>query len=224
MAKFSLSCPTKSSHQAIHFAAGALKQADWTFASSLNTIMLTPDFFSQCATSLRSLADDVQKTTPPPKMEVTLAYSDFCESFPEAQTGELVRWAGKGTVIYRFAIRHGREQSSVLERFNGCKTREKDLATQAGIKPRAYCRANQASSTLYVGSSRNLESRLRQHFGYKDRTTYAMQLTHWLQPGDIEQIHLSVWHCEGIHAVAVQAMEDHLWDVERPMLGKRGGR
>ncbi|MFY2844831.1 GIY-YIG nuclease family protein [Achromobacter ruhlandii] len=186
--------------------------------------MLTPDFLSQCANSLRSLANDIQRSPPPAKMEIILAYADFSKSFPQEQIKSLVEWAGKSPVIYKFALIEGHDYSSVFQRFKNCKQLNKSLAKQKPENSRAYCKENQVSSTLYVGSSRNLECRLGQHFGYKARTTYSMQLTHWLQPGDIEQVHLSVWHCEGIHPVAVQTMEDHLWDVERPMLGKRGGR
>ena len=186
--------------------------------------MFDREFMSACAKSLRQLADEVERTDAQIAGEASLAYTDFCEFYPDTQLRNLISWAGKGPVIYKFAISKGCDGKSILKRFRECKEKEKANAKQHDVKARAYCKANQISRTLYVGSSLNLESRLRQHFGYTGRTTYSMQLTHWLQAGDIETLHLAVWKCPGLPPRTVQALEDHLWDRERPLLGKRGGR
>lgn len=177
--------------------------------------MLDQTFISACAASLRLLAEDVEKVQTQMAAEVKLTYGDFSASFPDAQLRELISWAGKNPVIYKFTVVEGSDSASILERFIKRKAKE---------KARAYCKANLVSNTLYVGSSLNLESRLQQHFGYSGRTTYSMQLIHWLQVGDIETLHLSVWKLAGLPKLTVQALEDYLWDQERPLLGKRGGR
>lgn len=186
--------------------------------------MLDQEFISACAQSLRKLADEIETTDIITNREARLDYKNFCEFYPTTQLADLISWVEKGPVIYKFLISEGRDGASILKRFRECKENEKTNARNHKVKARAYCKANQNSSTLYVGSSLNLESRLRQHFGYSGRTTYSMQLTHWLQAGDIETLHLSVWKCNGLSPRIVQALEDHLWDRERPLLGKRGGR
>lgn len=186
--------------------------------------MLDQDFMLECADSLRELANDVQKTALPSHQEVILAYEDFSASFPDSKLKSLVEWAGSGPAIYKFVIVDGNHPAAVLHRFSCSKEKEKSEAKKSGTASRSYCRANLQSSTLYVGSSLELRKRLREHFGYLGRTTYSMQLTHWLLPGDIESLQLSVWRCAGLPARTVQALEDHLWDRERPMLGKRGSR
>ncbi|WP_343718633.1 hypothetical protein [Achromobacter dolens] len=186
--------------------------------------MLDQDFMLKCADSLRELANDVQKTAIPSHQEVILAYEDFSASFPDSKLKSLVEWAGSGPVIYKFAILNGKHAASILHRFKCSKEKEKLNAKKNRTTARSYCRANLESSTLYVGSSLELRKRLREHFGYLGRTTYSMQLTHWLLPGDIKTLQLSVWKCAGLPARTVQALEDHFWDRERPLLGKRGGR
>lgn len=87
---------------------------------------------------------------------------------------------------------------------------------------RAYARLNKISPYLYVGSSRSLISRIKQHFGYGPEGTYAMQLIHWCNDPNLK-INLTILSFDkSINRRAFQALEDGMWDELKPMLGRKG--
>ena len=72
-----------------------------------------------------------------------------------------------------------------------CRSADVDLATveRAFVKAkarkahkRAYPHLNAPGTCLYVGSSRSLATRFRDHLGFGPKGTYALQLVHWAPP------------------------------------------
>ena len=89
---------------------------------------------------------------------------------------------------------------------------------------RAYPRLNNRSNVLYVGSSQNLTLRFKEHLGYGAKGTYAMQLSYWAQ-----KLKMKInFHCfrfqRDIPSEVLQAVEDGLWLLLKPMLGRKGSR
>lgn len=184
--------------------------------------MIDKAFHKSCADSLTLLAKKILSNRLPENNEATIPGSVFLKEYPELLLKEIGTWSNKDRVIYIFKISSPKSPSDLLRKFTDAKNNEKSSSDPK--KRKAFAKINSASETLYVGSSRNLNSRLRQHFGYKDKTTYSMQLKHWIDKECIENISINVWKYKSIDQHVLQAIENHLWDTLKPMLGKRGGK
>jgi len=101
--------------------------------------------------------------------------------------------------------------------YNGYKN-----AKESKKSERAYARLNTKSACLYVGSSKGLIPRIKQHLGFGPKGTYAMQLCYWCENLDLE-ITLNIYAFDnGISIKAFQAFEDGAWNSLSPMLGRQG--
>lgn len=97
-------------------------------------------------------------------------------------------------------------------------------AKESKKSERAYARLNTKSSCLYVGSSKGLILRIKQHLGFGPKGTYAMHLCHWCENLHLE-ITLKIYGFDkGIGSKTFQAFEDGVWNSLRPMLGRQGKR
>lgn len=93
------------------------------------------------------------------------------------------------------------------------------LAAYKGSNDRSCPRINQASTVMYVGSSRtNVKKRISQHVGYGPKSTHALHLSHWFN-GDYK---ITVTSYDVTDEV-LQILEDDLADQLKPAFGKRGG-
>lgn len=80
------------------------------------------------------------------------------------------------------------------------------------------------SRTVYVGSSRDIGSRLHQHLHTSADGTYALKLHLWC-PDAENRINVEVTPVRGEpEASLVQDVEDALWARSRPMFGKFGAK
>jgi hypothetical protein len=89
-----------------------------------------------------------------------------------------------------------------------------------------YCRINNENmntGTLYVGRSKTLKARLRQHLGAENRGIYSMHLQRWATRNDTE-ISISYMKFENKEDLLVQAIEDGLWASLLPAFGRKGER
>jgi hypothetical protein len=85
---------------------------------------------------------------------------------------EVEQWSGPGSYIYYFQCLGAPDLNLALDRFSACKLRDKGL--------RSYAKSNSPSMCLYVGGSKSIVSRLKQHLGYSAaKGTYSLQLLHW---------------------------------------------
>ncbi|WP_341313491.1 GIY-YIG nuclease family protein [Paraburkholderia sp. IMGN_8] len=82
--------------------------------------------------------------------------------------------------------------------------------------------------TLYVGSSRDFASRLRQHFGFGFEGTYALHLKRWVPESLCDTpLVLDYWTVQDskqVRPIVLQTLEDYLWDHSRPVFGRRGSK
>lgn len=82
---------------------------------------------------------------------------------------------------------------------------------------------NQETKTLYVGRSKTLRSRLKQHLGAEDRGVYSLHFQRWAT-GNNAEITVFIMKFSGVENLLVQAMEDGLWASLKPAFGRKGER
>ena len=79
-----------------------------------------------------------------------------------------------------------------------------------------YNNSNQ-SKCLYVGSSKKLRDRLKQHIVITSKSTYALHLSEWWKNKEIE---IEIY--EVVDFNNMQLYEDRLWQKNKPILGREG--
>lgn len=115
--------------------------------------------------------------------------------------------------LYVFAISESDQVERVADAFRKARGNVENLPRDHGA----------LSNILYVGSSRNLPKRLRDHFGLGSAKTYGLKLNKWL-PADVSlELHYAFYSQE-TGAIAIAALEDALWEVHKPMFGRKGGK
>ena len=117
--------------------------------------------------------------------------------------------------LYTFSLPNNPPSDNIYNRYKTAKGNKKHN--------RAYARLNGKSHCLYVGSSRGLISRIKQHFGFGPKGTYAMQLSHWWEKGLVITIDIYAFD-NNISTKAFQAFEDGAWSSLKPMFGRQGKR
>jgi len=116
--------------------------------------------------------------------------------------------------IYTFCLPDNFPLDSIYDRYRNAKESKKS--------ERAYARLNRKSRCLYVGSSKGLPPRIKQHLGFGPKGTFAMQLCYWCENLDLD-ITLNIYAFgNGISIKAFQAFEDGAWNSLKPMLGRQG--
>ncbi|WP_228237262.1 hypothetical protein [Allomuricauda sp. M10] len=77
------------------------------------------------------------------------------------------------------------------------------------------------SKTLYVGTSKTICRRIVQHLGYGSKRTYSLDLIHWF-PKNID-ICLNIYQVSTKNHFVIELIEQAVWDMEKPLFGKRSG-
>lgn len=130
---------------------------------------------------------------------------------------EVKRWSGSGSYIYYFQCLGNPDLDLAFDRFSASKLRDTGL--------RSYAKPNRPSMCLYVGGSKSIVSRLKQHLGYSAaKGTYSLQLLHWASHLSLELTFACARYDPTPSQAVLQALEDTLWDCNKPMLGRRGAR
>lgn len=178
--------------------------------------MLTPSILTDIASNLRDLARYVERTTIDSLHDVCIPFSEIRSGYPAQTLGALKTWSSsKARYIYQFSVK-----DDAYKELHGAFKEAKETRKN----DRAYCRLNPASALLYVGSSSDLDSRIKQHLGFGNKGTYAMQLRHWL-PEREGMLRIQAWRfSKEIDGAVVQAIEDGLWASNKPMFGRQGAR
>ena len=116
--------------------------------------------------------------------------------------------------VYTFFVLSNSPLDRLYNRYKNAKESKKS--------ERAYARLNGKSRCLYVGSSKGLIPRIKQHLGFGPKGTFAMQLCYWCENLDLD-ITLNIYAFgNGITTKAFQAFEDGAWNSLKPMLGRQG--
>lgn len=187
---------------------------------------------------------------PPSEVSPFAGVLDFALAGLETMKADLVR-AGDPEVTIEFAIdgRHmfvgDREVCELLGAITttipkGCMTlyciapRDtderaaqviRDFFTESKRRGDGRSRDNQRlSSVLYVGTSRKMATRTKEHLGFCSRSTYGLKLSEWYPAADLPlRLTCSVFP-PGTSGTVVSVLEDALWERLRPMFGRKGAR
>lgn len=131
---------------------------------------------------------------------------------------EVKKWSENGCLyLYTFNIVSDIIDSSIImEAYSAAKASKKGN--------RAYARLNRPSKCMYVGSSKKINQRLKEHLGFGAKGTYALQLAYWANQLPLEFELECAKYSPGIAAEVIQALEDTLWFEQHPMFGRQGAR
>ena len=140
---------------------------------------------------------------------------------PGSELPEIVfdvdHWAAKGN-IYLYVIR------LVTEQVDLSTIRDAFIAAKAKKDGRAYPRLNGQSRCFYVGSSKGMRQRLKDHLGYGAISTYGLHLAHWANHFPLELEFVCAKYRAGCELEVYQLLEDALWDELSPMFGRKGAK
>lgn len=174
------------------------------------------------AARLRVLADLVESSDVDDVGRFSISFEAVRAERPAAWLKEIKAW---GVADYRYLY-----QFSISSDHSSRLRTAFFEAKEAKVGDRAYCRLNALpdgetdSTALYVGGTQELSKRLTGHLGYGYGRTYAMHLSHWL-PELEGKLELQVWRYKSDVAPAtIQAIEDGLWAIRKPLLGRQGAR
>ena len=187
--------------------------------------MFTPTDFSKAIASAMSQLQTVQQAlqgiTCPEIASLTINLRDLSEERIGERLDAVPTGYGKSEKgsDYVYVIQVQDEQAGRVTTLNA----QLDEARKSADD---YCRVNSENTntdTLYVGRSKTLKARLRQHLGAENRGIYSMHLQRWATGNDTE-ISISYMRFENKEDLLVQAIEDGLWASLRPAFGRKGER
>lgn len=173
------------------------------------------------AGKLREIADSlIDLKTPKENKHFILNSSNISlEHYRKDQIDKVNKWANsRGDLyIYYFHALEGADIDTINQIFENAKNK----------KDRAYPRINKPvkpSRYLYVGSSKNIVSRFKEHLGDGNEKTYALHLYHWCSVLNFEIDFYCMKFDSKTDLAATQAFEDAMWTDLHPMFGRRGAR
>lgn len=109
---------------------------------------------------------------------------------------------------------------------NLSKLRSKLYEARGDKQKKDYPRLNdhcEKTNTLYVGRSKTLPARLRQHLGKSSRGIFSLHLGRWAADNNID-ITISIMDFSGYEDALVQEIEDGLWTLLKPAFGRKGAK
>jgi hypothetical protein len=186
-------------------------------------VLLTESFdggslATEAGKMMSRVAEEVTRLALSPVRQIECSLSDFENA--EALRLRLNEWSlpKEGEfVVYRFQTEAPEEFHSAFPERLACtyKLSRKNELADDGV-------------TLYVGSSRSFASRLQQHFGFGYEGTYSLHLKRWV-PETLSHTPLvleywTVRDSEKARPIALQTLEDYLWDHSQPVFGRRGSK
>lgn len=178
--------------------------------------MIEPDLHIRTADALRRAANDVLNSHTPCRVN----FEAEVQAMIRADKSDLrqllsARFPVKAPALYAISLESVLDRQSIRERLATAKHEK--------IAERAYCRVLPFidSECLYVGSSQTLVKRLLEHLGFGARSTYALQLAHWV--GDlVGTLSIEALIYDDISANVLCALEEQLSAELKPMFGRRG--
>lgn len=128
----------------------------------------------------------------------------------------------KGKYIYLFRINNSDKHLG--------KIKEVYSTFNKGNKPRVpgvtfnIARFNKEhdTSVLYVGSSKKIRNRIKQHLGDGNKRTYSLDLCQWFPKG--VDLALEIYSINSDNQQVLETVEQGFWDTYKPLFGKRSGQ
>ncbi len=170
--------------------------------------------FARQACHLRKIACKLKSLKLEKAGELRLVISG---AFQESLLAAMQNFPTSGVYIYKITLdeKHGRYMQLIRTEIQRAKENQKDLPR---INP------DPSSKCLYVGRSKNLYQRMRQHLGKDQQRTYALHLMRILPKYPNLCIKITWYRVDEIGDALLQSIEDAIWESEKPAFGKKGGR
>lgn len=169
---------------------------------------------------LRDHAKKIEGVSPNAEpIQCNIQCAEFSTEIANARLATLrTGLSGKRHSIYVFELEQGNlDSGAVLEAYCAAK------ASKAG--GRAFARVNlpneNNSKFLYIGSSANTLTRMKQHFGLGSKQTYAMHLLEWVNRLP-RKIILTIYVFDAVHQEKLHLIEEYMWAKYKPLLGRSG--
>lgn len=142
----------------------------------------------------------------------------------EVPTGYGAKLGGAHYIyVFRLSEANVIPHATILSAFSVARTYQAENSDQ---EKKNLCRSNPnaaESTVVYVGRASRPRQRFKSHLQASKSGTFAMHLAAWASDLDIEMdFHLYPFY--GADHRAIQVLEDGLWDLLAPMLGRRGER
>ncbi|WP_181298934.1 GIY-YIG nuclease family protein [Pseudomonas sp. Q2-TVG4-2] len=182
--------------------------------------MIDQKLLGLIASNLCTLAKQVEAASIDSTCSLSVPLNEIRVGYSHASLATMQQWAERSSTDAQYIYRIDASEQVCAQLLHAAfsDAKEKRLGN------RAYARLHQASRVLYVGSSRSLMTRLKQHLGFGPRGTYAMQVSHWLPPVEGE-LHIQAWRfASNVSGEVIQTVEDGLWAASSPMFGRQGAR
>jgi hypothetical protein len=179
---------------------------------------------------LEKLFEKEESIPKPKKIEETLEslYDDKIfkcpKTYPNLQSN--YSWLNKDgdKIIYMFSVKNfPYDKSEIINKFDKeknislCRINEKSLKWEKVKKNETVC--------LYVGSSKKIQQRLKEHLFLCKKNSYAMHLEAWLKKEDLP-ITINIWDfsvfLKDEDPDYLQTIEDLLWNHYQPLFGRQG--
>jgi len=180
----------------------------------------TSAHFQQISKDLIELSEKVKNTIISENKHFSFKFLELNTDFSDALRKEIRVWEKqypKSLYIYIYRA----TSDSDLRKINS----EYELTREKNIGKRAFARINKdnrESNVLYVGSSRSIGQRTKDHLGFSSKSVFALQIYHWSRELD-GYVELDILRFEPITDYdVIQSIEDGLWDIHKPMFGRQG--
>lgn len=137
-------------------------------------------------------------------------------NYEETAIEKVAGWCSREQpCLYIFELIDAFDVSEVGRAFNYAKN---------NLIIRKFSKINSENGCLYVGSSKDLKKRFKEHLGFGSAATYALQLSHWAPSLNLKIKFSAALYPATTTQEVLQLLENTLWDKQKPMFGKRGGK
>ncbi len=175
------------------------------------------------AESLRVLAKDVEAASIEEVRQIPLRFCDINRDRAINLASDLKSWENEhGKALYLYVISLTAEGSidRCIEQF----VEEKNRNVGGRRFARVNSNHNGHQGVLYVGSSKTIGARIKQHLGYSYPATYSLQIDAW-KDGLDGGVRLEILRfVAGTPTHVLQAVEDALWALLKPAFGRQGSK
>jgi hypothetical protein len=186
--------------------------------------LFTPDEFNEAILQARKQLDDVSQALGqiecPPAKTLTFNLSKLTSaSIVEVLKDVPGKLRQDRTIDYVYIIHLPAEKRALSSQLRDqLKAGRNDTIAYSRINDE-----NMPSHTLYVGRSKDLKSRLRQHLGAHSLSVYSIHFECWAKENDLD-VSIDYMCFENADDLLIQAIEDGLWASLKPAFGRTGAR
>ncbi len=159
---------------------------------------------------LRKLAGKVAHLEP-----IRIYSEDFAR--PEKEEDFTSIFSGSSLALYSISFPNA-ECDAIYNAFAEARNEARDGRSYSRLLPKPQARESRCA---YVGSSENLVKRMKEHFGFGHKATYALHMNRWAN--DLGPVRIEVReYQQKTEKTLILILEDAWSDELIPLFGRRG--